>query len=121
MPRAETVVVHIDTLLYLPPPPQDVLDKRMLIRRQLDAVTGGYAIECICGRHFAMTRMYRCLYCGVWFCATCAEVHFGQTRAEYREKHPDHWPDEPNIRVSGSDGAKRNPSTEDEVVGGLNQ
>jgi hypothetical protein len=104
MLRAETTAVHIDTLPYLPPVPQDVLDKRALIRRQLDAVTGDSAIECACKRYFPAARMYRCLYCGVWFCATCAEVHFGQTRAEYREKHPDHWPDESSQGVTGDAG-----------------
>lgn len=91
MPRAETIDVHIDTLPYLPPLPQSVLDKRTLIREQLDAIGTGTNLKCACGKNFPVVRMYRCLYCGVWFCVTCAELHFGQTRAEYREKNPDHW------------------------------
>lgn len=40
-------------------------------------------IECECGWRFPMRNMFRCLYCGCWFCQACAEVHFGKTRAEY--------------------------------------
>lgn len=24
--------------------------------------------------------LFRCLYCGLWFCQSCGEVHFGETR-----------------------------------------
>ena len=27
--------------------------------------------------------LFRCLYCGIWYCKTCAEDHFGETRADY--------------------------------------
>jgi len=40
-------------------------------------------ITCECGRCRPMLRMFRCLYCGCWFCQACAEVHFGKTRKEY--------------------------------------
>ncbi len=40
-------------------------------------------ITCPCGWARTITKMYKCLYCGVWFCKLCAEEHFGKTRKEY--------------------------------------
>lgn len=40
-------------------------------------------ITCECGRCRPMLRMFRCLYCGCWFCQECAEAHFGKTREQY--------------------------------------
>jgi len=34
-------------------------------------------IHCNCGNVRHWTRVFRCLYCGVWFCQECAEEHFG--------------------------------------------
>lgn len=28
-------------------------------------------------------KLYKCLYCGFYFCETCAEVHFGKSRQQY--------------------------------------
>lgn len=39
-------------------------------------------IRCGCNKLVRWIYMYRCLYCGVWYCADCAEVHFGKKRAE---------------------------------------
>lgn len=33
-------------------------------------------ITCPCGDEWPFTEMYRCLYCAVYFCESCAEVHF---------------------------------------------
>jgi hypothetical protein len=41
---------------------------------------------CPCGRIRSNFYMYRCLYCEVMFCNTCAEEHFGQTVAEYKAR-----------------------------------
>ena len=41
-----------------------------------------------CGRERSIMLMHQCLYCKEWYCETCAEQHFGQTVAEYREKYP---------------------------------
>jgi hypothetical protein len=36
------------------------------------------AVSCgRCGHRVSVVRAYRCLYCGVWFCRTCAQLHFG--------------------------------------------
>ena len=34
-------------------------------------------IRCGCNKLVSWKYMYRCLYCGIWYCADCAEVHFG--------------------------------------------
>lgn len=39
-----------------------------------------------CGYRVPMSKAFKCLYCGFWFCADCAEVHFGKTRAEHAEE-----------------------------------
>ena len=36
-----------------------------------------------CERATGLNVMYRCLYCGIWYCEPCAEKHFGQTIAAY--------------------------------------
>ncbi len=37
-------------------------------------------LTCICGKRVVVWMMYRCLFCGIFFCKECAEVHFGQRR-----------------------------------------
>ena len=44
-------------------------------------------ITCPCGWRRSILHMYQCLYCRVWFCENCAEVHFGKTREEYKHEH----------------------------------
>jgi len=62
---------------------------RAILRRQLEQIKGTdhQFVTCNCGRHPAVFRSYKCLYCGVFLCPECAEIHFGQTRAEYDQKH----------------------------------
>ena len=37
------------------------------------------SITCGCGWKRWIAYAYRCLYCGEWYCAPCAETHFGQS------------------------------------------
>jgi len=34
-------------------------------------------IRCGCHKLVAWMHMYRCLYCGIWYCKDCAQLHFG--------------------------------------------
>ena len=34
-------------------------------------------IRCGCNKLVKFIYMYKCLYCGVWYCKECAEIHFG--------------------------------------------
>ena len=45
-------------------------------------------VTCPCGRRRGITHAVRCLYCDVWFCELCAEVHFGKTRRQHRLENP---------------------------------
>ena len=40
-----------------------------------------------CGHVMSIMHAYKCLYCGFWFCYSCAEKHFGQTVAEFKEEN----------------------------------
>jgi hypothetical protein len=42
-------------------------------------------IVCGCGSIRPIRFMYRCLYCGEYYCFTCAELHFGQTVKDYKK------------------------------------
>lgn len=47
----------------------------------------GCSVTCQCGKKAPMRFMFRCYYCGVFFCFMCAAIHFGKTREEhYAEK-----------------------------------
>jgi hypothetical protein len=41
-------------------------------------------VGCPCGKMVKVENAYRCLYCRVYFCATCAEKHFGKSRRRYK-------------------------------------
>lgn len=43
-----------------------------------------FKIRCVCLKLTPMKYAYRCLYCGIFYCRTCAEQHFGKTVAQYR-------------------------------------
>lgn len=34
-------------------------------------------VKCGCHKKVKLIHAYRCLYCQVWYCKTCAEEHFG--------------------------------------------
>jgi len=36
-----------------------------------------FKLTCGCSNRFDWWEMYRCIYCGVFYCKTCAKVHFG--------------------------------------------
>ncbi|VUD48583.1 hypothetical protein TDB9533_01262 [Thalassocella blandensis] len=41
-------------------------------------------IRCPCLKLVRWIDAFRCLYCGIFYCRTCAEKHFGQTVEEYK-------------------------------------
>jgi hypothetical protein len=66
--------------------PQDAatLDKQSFVARQFQQAKGASpSVDCECGLRLPLRFMYRCLYCGQFYCQSCAEVHFGKTRAQY--------------------------------------
>jgi len=73
----------------------DADKKPRLEQQHLDA-TNSETIVCRCGLMRHLTMAFRCLYCGEWFCFTCAESHFGQTVQEWRDEKRSKLRDELN-------------------------
>ena len=44
-------------------------------------------VECECGVSADPLELFRCLYCGIYYCAQCAERHFGASREEWFCSH----------------------------------
>jgi hypothetical protein len=53
-------------------------------RQWREALGDATRVTCECGLAAPLRFLFRCLYCGCFFCQSCAEVHFGKTRAQYR-------------------------------------
>ena len=59
----------------------------VVLQEQWAQATEYGSIYCAgCGLRRHLTLAYRCLYCGIWYCAGCAEAHFGQTVQEWVDK-----------------------------------
>lgn len=55
-----------------------VLVARMKLRDQTSqAIKCSGEIRCGCGMLLPVHCLYKCLYCGCWFCRICAHKHFG--------------------------------------------
>lgn len=61
----------------------DSTKRDLLLKQHAQAMTGSKAVDCHCGSTVAIHNAYRCLYCGLWFCAPCAEEHFGMSLDYY--------------------------------------
>lgn len=47
---------------------------------------------CPHGLRIPCWKLYRCVYCGFFFCESCAEIHFGKTRAAYEAEQESRTP-----------------------------
>ena len=63
---------------------QETLDKLDAVKKQLIELLRTGLTTCSCGRRRELRWLYRCLYCGEWYCHFCAERHFGKTVAEHK-------------------------------------
>lgn len=43
----------------------------------------GEKVPCSCGISAYAYLLFRCVYCGEFYCQSCAEKHFNKTREEY--------------------------------------
>ena len=58
--------------------------KKSELRVQYLSAGDSCTIGCAsCGLRRDLKLAFKCLYCGLWICFTCAEFHFGQTIADY--------------------------------------
>lgn len=63
------------------------LDETRTVHEQVTALSKGKEIECGCGfRSRSPLQLWRCFYCGAFFCWQCAEKHFGATLEEHDKK-----------------------------------
>ncbi len=67
-----------------------VLSKEEFVLKQMREMADPVRpfVRCGCMLKLWPQYAYKCLYCGEWYCAKCAEVHFGKTRKEYRLENP---------------------------------
>ncbi len=65
-------------------PPKDEQERaarRSFMRRQLHQVLDRQPVTCACcEKDFEILHVYRCYYCGLYFCGDCAGQHFGKRR-----------------------------------------
>lgn len=53
--------------------------KTIIMRLQIEDLLAGRRIACAkCKNCCHVMMLYRCRFCGVWYCAGCADVHFGR-------------------------------------------
>lgn len=62
--------------------PEQKERNRIIMRDQLKHVVTApreqqIMMTCPCGHRAVIWALYRCLYCGIFFCKTCAQEHFG--------------------------------------------
>lgn len=72
-------------------------EKRAIIRKQLRQLGAARSVcmDCgQCGRPRAITYMFRCFQCGIWFCDHCGPSHWPEAAAAKQDYH----------RVSIADG-----------------
>ncbi|MFW5497738.1 MULTISPECIES: hypothetical protein [unclassified Maridesulfovibrio] len=62
-------------------PEDERIQKRVILKKQLKAIEHGQKkAPCAeCGEEVRLIYLYRCRWCGLWFCPKCAEKHFEQT------------------------------------------
>lgn len=65
------------------------LENNVLQLQQIDfCKNNDFLIDLICAdceEKFELDKMYKCLYCDIWYCTKCAETHFGQTQQEWKD------------------------------------
>jgi len=60
---------------------------KLIKAQEVDKIPAQHTtIRCGCLKLVHWSQMYRCLYCGLWFCKKCAEQHFGY-KTEYGTSH----------------------------------
>lgn len=60
--------------------------EQILLKDQWREVVEKHTVHCLCGQIRAVEHTFRCLYCGFWYCTSCAEKHFGETIREHIAK-----------------------------------
>lgn len=61
-------------------------ENRIIVIKQSREVLRTNTITCPCGANKILIYMYKCLYCGIFFCKKCAKEHFKIKNKEEQEK-----------------------------------
>ena len=64
-----------------------VVTTRSLVSKQCREIHG-VTVTCSCGKTVRLAMAFRCYFCGVWFCPTCAKEHFGVPEGWERPLYP---------------------------------
>ena len=51
---------------------------KKIAEQELESNTIDGEITCVCDLSYEIKYLYRCYYCGIWFCPVCAKKHFGK-------------------------------------------
>jgi len=66
--------------------PEERHQKMLFMEQQVELICDQHRIgtpirfvkmRCGCGKLMRLINMFRCLYCGLYYCRECAEQHFG--------------------------------------------
>ena len=63
---------------------KDALENLSVLRGQLEQAKRCEKFPCVkiscakCAKRVSLFMLFKCLYCGLWFCKSCAERHFGE-------------------------------------------
>jgi hypothetical protein len=49
-------------------------------RQSKELVHSTVKVTCTCGKNISLRYAYKCLYCGIFFCKSCAKNHFGDNK-----------------------------------------
>ena len=66
---------------------KDIIEKRILLRKQNAQVYPNrkqIKVTCACGRTVNIMHAYKCYFCRLWICWTCAGFHFRIRKSEIR-------------------------------------
>jgi len=70
--------------------PHSVTQVQQTVDQEAQNITVRMAtVTCQCGWERALVKMYKCLYCEMWMCILCAEIHFGKTIQQYNAEKKD--------------------------------
>ena len=62
-------------------------DEKHIVFQHVELTSIGLS-RCRCGSQIdPFDTSVKCLYCAEWFCLTCAEDHFGETRQGWKDNH----------------------------------
>lgn len=63
-------------------------EQKRIAAKQLKAAINGENVKCFCEKVTSPPwKLYKCYYCGIFFCERCAAEHFGETREEHNERN----------------------------------